>query len=115
MLAAIDRVLAALSWLAAALVVLALLVGPELVGAKDSGPPKGPIVFSSAGCGACHTLAASRTTGTSGPNLDRARPDAAAVAAIVERGSGPMPSFSDSLSRAEIRAVAEYVAAAAGR
>ena len=38
MLRNIDRVLAPVTWLAAALTVLALLVGPTLIGAKDDTP-----------------------------------------------------------------------------
>jgi len=83
-LARIDRILAPLTWLAAALVVLVLFAGPTLIGAKrDAGAtasapagaaavPSGKAVFASAGCGGCHTLAAAGSSGTTGPNLDDA-------------------------------------------
>jgi cytochrome c6 len=122
-LAAIDRVLAPLTWLVAAFAVAVLLIGPELIGAKKSGggsaaqaaPRSGQEVFGSAGCGGCHTLKAAGSSGTTGPNLDALKPGAGAVAAVVRSGAGVMPSFSGRLSDAEIRGVASYVASSAGR
>jgi hypothetical protein len=82
----IDRVLAPVTWLAAAFTVLALLVGPTLIGAKDDTPaaaaggggggaaPDGKKVFTS-NCGGCHTLAAAGTNGSVGPNLDDLKPE----------------------------------------
>ena len=106
MLAAIDRVLAPVTWLAAAFTVAVLLIGPELVGA-DKPPPtpqqaeataaSGQEIFTTT-CGGCHTLADAGTSGASGPNLDEAAPDAATVKAYVRGGGGGMPSFGDSLS-----------------
>jgi len=123
MLAAVDRVLAPVTWVIAACVVIVLLIGPELIGA-DQPPPtpaavaetaaSGEQVFTSR-CGGCHTLAAAGTSGVTGPNLDELRPDAATVKATVRGGSGTMPSFGDELSNAEIDAVAAYVSSVAGR
>jgi sulfite dehydrogenase len=113
-LAALDRILAPLTWLAAAFAVVVLLVGPELIGAKKetaaAATPKGAEVFAASGCGSCHTLEKAGATGDVGPNLDDAAPDAARVRAIVTSGSGAMPSFADRLSAAEIDALAQYVA-----
>ena len=121
MLARIDRILAPLTWLAAAFAVLVLFVGPTLIGAKKEGgvtasapagaaaAPSGKEVFSSAGCGGCHTLAAAGSSGTSGPNLDDAKPSADTVEGIVTSGAGIMPSFKGRLSAAEIKAVAQFV------
>ncbi|HEY7076684.1 MAG TPA: c-type cytochrome [Solirubrobacteraceae bacterium] len=127
MLARIDRVLAPVTWVVAAFAVLVLLVGPQLIGAQKStaaggggggatggAPPSGAQVFSSAGCGGCHTLKAAGSNGTTGPDLDAAKPAAAAVAAIVRSGAGIMPSFSGRLSDAQIQAVAQYVSGSAG-
>jgi mono/diheme cytochrome c family protein len=122
MLAAIDRVLAPVTWIAAAFAVAVLLIGPELVGAEK--PPttpqqaqataaSGQEIFTSS-CGGCHTLADAGTSGTIGPNLDQAAPDAATVKAYVRGGGGGMPAFGDNLSNAEIDAVAAYVASVAG-
>jgi sulfite dehydrogenase len=67
-----------------------------------------------ASCGACHVLADAGTGGTVGPSLDESRPARDAVVEIVTEGRGAMPSFEDSLSPAQIRAVADYVSRAAG-
>jgi mono/diheme cytochrome c family protein len=67
-----------------------------------------------ASCAACHTLADAGTTGTVGPNLDDSRPPKALVVDRVTNGFGGMPSFKDQLDEAQIDAVAEYVASAAG-
>ena len=123
-LAGLDRVLAVVTWIAAALVVVALFAGPSLIGAEkedvaveEASPAAAPgaAVFTSAGCAGCHTLAAARATGAIGPNLDERRPQAAVVEAIVTAGGGSMPSFRDRLSAEEITAVAEFVATSAGR
>jgi len=122
MLATIDRVFAWVTWLLAAFAVAVLLIGPELVGAEKPPPTKqavaataasGKDVFTST-CGGCHTLADAGTSGATGPNLDDAAPDAATVKAYVRGGGGGMPAFGDTLSNAEIDAVAAYVASVAG-
>jgi mono/diheme cytochrome c family protein len=115
-----DRVLAVVSWIAAALVVLTLFVGPSLIGAKKDKPAapaspaaaQGKQVFTEAGWAGCHTLAAAGASGVNGPNLDDLKPSAAAVTAIVQSGGGGMPSFGGKLSAAEISAVAEFVSGA---
>ena len=114
-----------MTWVVAAFAVVVLLVGPELIGAKKStaasgatasggAPPSGAQVFSSAGCGGCHTLKAAGSSGTTGPNLDQLQALGATVAAIVRSGAGVMPSFSSRLSGAQIQAVAQYVSSSAG-
>jgi len=122
MLHKIDRVLAPVTWLVAAFAVAVLVFGPELVGAEKPPPTpqqaeatatSGKEVFTTT-CGGCHTLGDAGTSGTTGPNLDEAAPDAATVKAYVRGGGGGMPSFGDSLSNAEIDAVAAYVSSAAG-
>jgi mono/diheme cytochrome c family protein len=143
MLAWIDRILAPLTWAAAAFTIVVLFAGPQLIGAdageeggaapaatatptpSEAGTPAatetaspaadGSKVFADAGCGDCHTLAAANASGAVGPNLDDLSPDAASVEAVVENGSGSMPAFSDRLSPEEIEAVAQYVADNAGQ
>ena len=142
MLRLFDRGLAAVCWIAVALVVVLLFAGPSLIGAKTStvggqskasgqskargqstvsgqstggGQTAGSAVFTSAGCSSCHTLKAAGATGTIGPDLDQVRPSAATVAGIVRSGGGAMPSFSGKLSDAQISAVAAYVSGVAGR
>jgi mono/diheme cytochrome c family protein len=95
-----------------------------VIGAKkNTAPPRGPggggatsgaEVFSSSGCGGCHTLKAAGASGSIGPNLDQLRPSAASVAAIVRTGGGSMPSFASKLSAAQIAALAGYVSSVAG-
>lgn len=73
----------------------------------------GRAIFLASGCGGCHALAAAGTTGTAGPDLDRTRPSYARVVEQVTNGGTGMPSFSASLTSAQIRALARYVSGAA--
>lgn len=77
--------------------------------------PDGAKIFASAGCASCHTLKAADSTGQVGPNLDDLKPDQATVEHQVTNGGGGMPAFKDSLTPAEITAVAQYVASNAGK
>ena len=81
--------------------------GPSAVGGTD-----GKSIFASAGCGSCHTFAAAGSSGTIGPNLDEAKPPFELAIERVTNGMGQMPSFRDSLSNDQIRAVAEFVSSA---
>lgn len=69
----------------------------------------GAKIFSSSGCGGCHTLEAAGSSGNVGPNLDDSKPDLALVVDRVTNGQGAMPSFGDSLSEQEVADVAQYV------
>jgi cytochrome c6 len=125
MLRAIDRGLALVCVVAAALVLVLLFAGPSVIGAKKktvysapSGATRtaaGAKLFTSSGCGGCHTLKAAGTNGAVGPNLDQVRPSASSAAAIIRSGGGPMPAFADKLSDAQISALASFVASVAGR
>ena len=75
----------------------------------------GKAVFMSAGCVGCHTLADAGATGTVGPNLDDAKPDAALVVERVTNGKGPMPPFKGQLTDKQIQDVAAYVSSVAGK
>jgi predicted ferric reductase/mono/diheme cytochrome c family protein len=88
--------------------------GPES-GAQVGSVAAGKSVFSSAGCGDCHVLAAAGSTGSVGPDLDQAKPDAARVRTVVTAGIGAMPSFEPELTDREIRDVAVFVSESAGR
>ena len=81
--------------------------GPSSVDATD-----GKSIFASAGCGSCHTFQAAGSSGTIGPNLDKAKPSFELAIERVTNGMGQMPSFRDSLSDDQIRAVAEFVSSA---
>ena len=81
---------------------------------SGGGSDEGESVFASSGCGSCHTLAAAGATGTVGPNLDETKPSRDLVVDRVTNGAGAMPAFKDSLSEAQIAAVADYVVASSG-
>ena len=100
------RLLLAATVAAAAAVALA---GPGAASAADGGQ-----VWSTAGCGACHTLNVAGTRARVGPNLDELAPTVAQVAAKVRSGGG-MPSFARRLSAEDIEAVATFVSANSGR
>ena len=86
--------------------------GPAGGGTGDS--TDGKTIFTST-CGGCHTLADAGTSGTTGPNLDQAKPSRDLVVTRVTNGKGQMPSFKGTLSDAQIKAVAEYVSKVAGK
>ena len=67
-------------------------------------------------CGSCHTLAAAKTTGTVGPNLDTLtpKPNYQAATAQVTNGGAVMPSFKSQLSTQQIADVAAYVVNSTG-
>jgi mono/diheme cytochrome c family protein len=77
--------------------------------------PDGKAIFSSAGCGGCHTLKAAGATGSVGPNLDQLKPPEAVVEHQVTVGGGAMPAFKGRLTPAEITAVSKFVASVAGK
>jgi mono/diheme cytochrome c family protein len=77
-------------------------------------PTAGASIFTSSGCGGCHTLAAAHATGTVGPNLDQLKPDYRHVTAQVTNGGAQMPAFKDSLSAQKIADVAAYVVKSTG-
>jgi mono/diheme cytochrome c family protein len=60
-------------------------------------------------CGSCHALAAAKTRGGIGPDLDQVAPSKAVVARQVRSGGGQMPSFAAALTAAQINDVAAYV------
>jgi mono/diheme cytochrome c family protein len=80
-------------------------------------PPDGRVIFRTAGCASCHTLAAAGAHGLIGPNLDTdtPRPTRSAVLLRLTYGAGGMPSFRGRLNRSEMEAVADFVARNAGR
>ncbi len=74
----------------------------------------GAAIYVSAGCGGCHTLAAAKSTGTVGPNLDQLKPDYRTVTSQVTNGGGAMPAFKSKLSSQQIADVAAYVVTSTG-
>jgi mono/diheme cytochrome c family protein len=123
-LRSVDRVLALVAWLAAAVVVVMLLAGPAVVASDKSSEvtasygstagANGAQLFK-ANCGSCHTLSAAGTSGAVGPNLDNVSLPAADIEAKIRSGGGVMPSFSGQLSPKQIADVAAYVSSVAGK
>lgn len=116
-LKAVDRVLGPIVWIAAALLVLMLFIGPQVV-ANDKPTAANSAVYAqslfSDNCGTCHTLSAAGTSGATGPNLDGLGLSSSAVAAQIKSGGGGMPSFAGQLDDTQIQAIANYVAANSG-
>jgi mono/diheme cytochrome c family protein len=81
----------------------------ETTGGETGDAANGETVFTSAGCGGCHTFEAAGSSGSVGPNLDDAAPSFDAVVTQVTNGGGAMPSFEDDLTAQEIRDVAAFV------
>ena len=81
---------------------------------SGGGEDEGEAVFAANGCGSCHTMEAAGTSGSIGPNLDETKPSHDLVVDRVTNGSGAMPAFADSLTEAQIAAVADYVVAGTG-
>ncbi|MBW4934492.1 SorU family sulfite dehydrogenase c-type cytochrome subunit [Marinobacter sp. F4206] len=65
-------------------------------------------------CTICHALSDAGSAGEIGPNLDELAPSVTQVQNAVKGGVGLMPAFGDSLSQAQITAVAHYVASVTG-
>jgi mono/diheme cytochrome c family protein len=89
--------------------------GDSAGAAATSAVSAGKAVFASAGCGDCHTLDAAGSTGSVGPDLDEAMPDAERVRVVVTDGAGAMPSFADELTGRQIGDVAAFVSESAGK
>jgi cytochrome c6 len=79
-----------------------------------SAAPDGKAIFT-ANCASCHTLKDAGTNGTVGPNLDQLKPSEARAEKQVRHGGTVMPPFQGTLSDAQIKAVAAYVARVAGK
>ena len=84
--------------------------GAPAAGGGATGPgTDGKAIFASAGCGGCHVLAAAKSSGTVGPNLDESQPSLDLAIDRVTNGKGAMPAFKGRLTDAQIRAVATFV------
>ena len=83
-------------------------------GGGDGGGKSPEQQFASLGCAACHTMQAAGANGKTGPDLDELKPSVAAAEQQIAEGGGGMPGFSSRLSKAEIHALAVYVAESTG-
>jgi mono/diheme cytochrome c family protein len=100
---------------AAADATTAAETGADTAAAAEGDAAAGAAIFTSAGCGGCHTLAAAGSAGNVGPNLDEAKPDYALVMERVTNGQGAMPAYSGQLSEDDIKNVSAYVSQNAGK
>ena len=87
----------------------------EVAGGGEGEAADGEAIFAEAGCGGCHVLAVAGASGNIGPNLDDTKPSKELVVDRVTNGMGAMPAFKDSYSAEQIAAVADFVAANAGK
>lgn len=99
----------------AAIVAAAAAATALLLGVGSALAAEGGQVWTSAGCGSCHTLNVTGSRARVGPNLDELAPTALQVGAQVRSGGGSMPSFATQLTSDQIDALAAFVAANAGR
>ena len=96
--------------------------GEEPAPEEGTATSAGDQLFTSAGCGSCHTLAAANSTGTTGPNLDESLAPDDNTAGIEEMILNPneeviegypgnvMPqTYGQTLSKAEIHELAEFL------
>jgi sulfite dehydrogenase len=96
--------------------LLALAAAPALAADDDLAVGKALFVNGAVpACAVCHTLKDAGTTGEVGPALDELKPSADRVAAALRNGVGLMPSYKDSLTDTQIRAIARYVASVSGQ
>ncbi len=69
----------------------------------------GKTVFVTTGCGVCHTLKATGSTGAIGPNLDTSKAALATIVSRVTNGKGTMPTYKSQLTSTQIQDVAAFV------
>lgn len=103
------------TWLRAGAIGVVAVTSGLVAGAGPALAADGGQVWTTAGCGACHTLNVTGSRARVGPNLDEVAPTAVQVAAQVRSGGRGMPSYASKLSAEQIDAVAGFVAANAGR
>jgi len=90
------------------------LVPAQPHASAGGGTANGAALFTQ-NCASCHTLAAADAKGTVGPNLDQLKPSTSVIVRQVTNGGGGMPAFGGRLSKAQIAAIASYVASSARR
>jgi mono/diheme cytochrome c family protein len=77
-------------------------------------PAAGKEIFASQGCGGCHTFEAAGTSGTTGPNLDDAKPSFDDAREQIAKGGGGMPAYEGQLDEKQIADVAAFVSGSGG-
>ncbi|HVL31927.1 MAG TPA: cytochrome c [Solirubrobacteraceae bacterium] len=106
------RALLTLAAMALAAIAPVACGGGETEPAGDAAA--GKRLFAEQGCGGCHTFAPAGSRGTTGPDLDAARPSPDKVVRQLRKPGGLMPSFAGKLSDREMRDLAAFVGTASG-
>jgi mono/diheme cytochrome c family protein len=83
--------------------------GTTTSGGAAAGDAQAKSLFT-ANCAACHTFAAAGSSGTVGPDLDQSTKNLAAIEQQIRRGGGGMPPFAGTLTDAQIKALAKWIA-----
>lgn len=65
-------------------------------------------------CAICHTLKDADASGAIGPDLDDLKPDFDRIVQALHTGLGVMPSFAETLTEEQMKAIAIYVVYATG-
>jgi len=91
-------------------IFLSIIISPQVIEADDLFDLGKKIFLEKGNCATCHTLNDANSYGNVGPNLDEIKPDITRILLAVTNGIGVMPSYEGELSKAEIIAVATYVA-----
>jgi len=80
-------------------------------GSTKGDPAAGKEIFTSAGCGSCHTFKKAGSSGQVGPNLDESKTPYDEAVEQIKNGGGAMPPFKDQLNEKQIGDVAAFVSA----
>ena len=95
-----------------AILPIGIAIGLLAPAAANASP--GAQLWAQAGCGDCHTLAASGSGGQAGPTSTTSARPLPRIAQQITYGGSAMPSFSGTFSAAEIQSLASWVASVAG-
>ena len=77
---------------------------------RGGGFDAGRLAFISTGCGACHTVASAHTRGRLGPDFDTSEKlSRAQILEEIDGGANGMPSYQNTLTPREKRAVTEFI------
>jgi mono/diheme cytochrome c family protein len=75
----------------------------------EGDPANGKELYTSNGCGSCHTFEPAGSSGSVGPNLDDSGASFEDAVNQIKNGGGGMPAFGDRMSDEEIADVAAFV------
>lgn len=93
--------------------VMAVSIGASVGAAAKKPDPA--IALYKKNCGSCHVLAAAKTKGLTGPNLNLRKVALAQVRKQVTNGGHFMPSFKGKLTKKQIELISVFVSKNAGK